>query len=243
MLDSNGRLAYTSCDFERTSIDKDRARNEIALVDLKSGHVTYGIDSLFAVLQHRFPVLKHLFKSGSFRWLANTFYKFISFNRKVIMPARPVPDQQTCEPSFNVAYRVSYILICCLITSVVIGKYSIMLSPIIPAGSVGREFLICGGQILFQMLMLIGKPRNKVITYLGNIMTISLAGSILLLPVFVIQSFVTEMSALACAAWFMMVVTLMLAEHLRRVRLLDFPTYLSVTWVLYRVIVLILILL
>jgi hypothetical protein len=59
MLDNSGRVPYQQmpanvCPY----VDRQRAVNEIALVNSQTGEVNYGIRSLFKVIGNSFPVLE-----------------------------------------------------------------------------------------------------------------------------------------------------------------------------------------
>jgi hypothetical protein len=82
--------------------------------------------------------------------------------------------------------------------------------------------------------------RERLLHYLGNMMTISFGGSLLLLFALLLSSIIS--SPYFYAAWFMFVVSYMLAEHMRRVSLLQLHWSVSLTWVIYRLIVLAIIL-
>src|SRR5688572_20252266 len=82
MLEKNGREPYSWLPSSlRKQIDPQKARNEIALVNPKTGKVLYGIDSLFTILGYRFQFLKPIFQFEPFRLLTKYFYSFISYNR------------------------------------------------------------------------------------------------------------------------------------------------------------------
>ncbi len=219
-------------------VDAKRACDEIALVNGTTNEVTYGIDSLFKILAHRFSFLSPLFRLNVFRILIASLYSFISFNRKVIAPADVYAS--VCVPSFNIPYRVAYLIFSWIITSLILTNYSTHLP--IPATSFGREFLICGGQILFQGAIVWFTNRNRALDYLGNMMTVSLCGGLLLLPLLWINSVMT-VSSLVLFGWFAAVVTGMLFMHLHRVKLLHVSAWLTFTWIVYRVLVLIVMLL
>ena len=109
------------------------------------------------------------------------------------------------------------------------------------AGTMGtsnlmRELSICGGQILFQSIVAFLAHKEKALHYLGNMMTVSFIGAMLLLPglLFTGGAYTAE----SHLAWFAMVVGVMFFEHMRRVKLLKMAWYMSLTWVLYRLIVL-----
>src|ERR1700761_5494244 len=88
MLDNDGRAPYQNLKgFFCPTVDRKRAVNEIALVNTKTGEVTYGIDSLFKVIGNACPIFKPLFACKPFGTAMRKLYAFISYNRKVIIPA------------------------------------------------------------------------------------------------------------------------------------------------------------
>jgi hypothetical protein len=100
--------------------------------------------------------------------------------------------------------------------------------------------MVCGGQILFQGAVVFVLKRERCIHYLGNVMTVSLLGAVSLSPMFFLSPFIQ--SDWAFIGYFGIVVTFMFFEHWRRVKILGLPLIVSVTWVLYRFIVLAIIL-
>ncbi len=240
MLDAKGRSAFTQLDAPTCELlDMQRARNEIALVNTKTGQVVYGIDSLFRVIGHAMPVFAPLFRWTAFRLAMKELYAFISYNRKVIIPS-PV-SRDTCVPDFNWKYRWFYLIFCWLLTSLVLTNYSSHLNGLVPVSGFYREFLVCGGQVLFQSLVLAVLNREKIMSYLGNMMTISLAGALLLLLTKGVLSIFEVVDPRIYAAFFLLVAGLMFLEHWRRMKLLGISWFASVSWVLYRVLILLLI--
>ena len=62
MLDVKGRAAYQEIPAQACPmLDRQRAANEIALINQETGEVTYGVQSLFKVLAVAYPVFKPLF--------------------------------------------------------------------------------------------------------------------------------------------------------------------------------------
>ncbi len=240
MLDADGRAAYTCLRPEMARLlDEDRSRNEIPLLDRRTGTVVYGVESLFKILGHRFPVLTPLFGLRPFRWLARTAYALVSYNRKVVIPGRVFEAAGACTPTFHLPWRLAYLGLAWLVSAWVLTAYAARLAPLVPASSFGREFLICGGQIVFQAGLVGLLRRDRVVHYLGNLMTVSLAGSLLLLPALALGA---ALSPLGYAAWFTGVVGLMFLEHVRRVKLLGIPAAVTAGWVAYRLLVLAIIL-
>jgi predicted DCC family thiol-disulfide oxidoreductase YuxK len=232
MLDSHGRVPYSPNTLP-PQVNAKRACNEIALVNCATQEVTYGIDSLFKILAIRFSFLNPLFKLSIFRAVVSQLYAFISYNRKVIAPAPQT--ENSCTPDFNLSYRVAYLIFAWIITSIILTSYAPHLP--IPATSFGREFLICGGQLLFQGSIVWLINRNQAWNYLGNLMTVSLSGALILLPMLAIYS-LSAIPAFGFIAWFAVVVTLMLFMHIHRVKLLGISAWLTLTWIGYRLFVL-----
>ncbi|RVU91600.1 hypothetical protein EH230_12195 [Flavobacterium columnare] len=241
MLDTNGRKSYCSINLEEKSyVDIVRASNEIALIDNHNKTVIYGIDSLLKVIGNSFPIIQKIGNFKPIHCFLKKLYSFISYNRKVILPGNPKSKKVNCEPSFNLAYRIGYLLFSILITGFVLTKFSTLI-PYIKQSSHFREIAIALGQLLFQMVFLHKDTLKKQMDYYGNLITVSLIGSILLSPMLVLNA-LTSLSFPIVAIWFFTVVLIMFFEHKRRVQLLELPSYLSYTWILYRIIVLVLLL-
>lgn len=97
------------------------------------------------------------------------------------------------------------------------------------------------GQIVFQSLFLLKFDKKTIINYGGNLMTVSLMGSLILLPVLILNHFI-NLPEMFVLGWFGITVLIMCAEHFRRVKVLKLPFYLSYTWILYRILALLFIL-
>ncbi|WP_316844620.1 DUF393 domain-containing protein [Pedobacter psychrodurus] len=236
MLAEDGREAYQQMpDHICPQVDRQRAANEIALVNTENGEVSYGIQSLFKIIAHAMPFFKPLFLFGPFVYLMRKFYAFISYNRKVIIPA--AVKANSIQPSFKLHYRLAYLLFTWLLTAYVLTAYAHLLTSFVPLGSPYREYLICGGQMIFQGSIILFYKKGKLWDYLGNMMTISFAGSLLLLPALLLGECLS-MPGIFFILYFLMVAGLMFLEHLRRSKLLKLGWIMSLTWALYRLIVL-----
>jgi len=240
MLDNAGRESYQqmttlSC----TLIDKERARNEIALVNIKTGEVYYGIDSIFKVIANSFPFLKSLFDFAPFYWTMKKIYLFIAYNRKIIVPGKAHDD--SCVPDFNIKYRLAYIVFTWIVTSFILAHYSRLLTGQLPSGNFFRAFNILGGQIVFQTLVIWFLAKDKVFQYLGNMMTISFAASLLLLLFVFVGNLLSITNPIIYAGFGVFTLVLMFLEHIRRMKLIGVSWLASLTCVVYLSIVLIII--
>ena len=124
--------------------------NEIALIDKKNNSVKYGLDSLTTIIGYSIPVFRPLFNTKLFQSLMRRLYFFVSYNRKAIAPGPIFEGRNTCTPEINYAYRWAYIIFAWLVTSFILVFYSRLAVPLVPASNFIREFIVCGGRIVFQ---------------------------------------------------------------------------------------------
>lgn len=240
MLPENGRESYQKIpEYICPIVDQQRAVNEIALVNIENGEVTYGIHSIFKILANSMPIFKTLFGFGPFVYLMEKLYAFISYNRKVIIPAEI--KEKSIQPTFKIHYRIAYLMFTCLVTAYILTVYANTLTNFVPIDGKYREFFICGGQILFQASIISVYKKESLWNYLGNMMTISFAGSLLLIPALLIGN-EFSLQPIFYITYFFITAGLMFLEHLRRSKILKLGLLMSITWVIYRLIVLALIL-
>jgi predicted DCC family thiol-disulfide oxidoreductase YuxK len=174
LLDKEGRFKFADLQHLPIAsiIDKDRARHEIALIDIEKKEVRYGLESLFYILGTRFPFLHLIFKQKWFQLFMQPLYYFISYNRKVIAPSS-TQNSQSCNPDFHLKYRVLYILLMMYVVGVF--AFSFGLFPI--------YWAYWAIQVLFSILYFSKKgDMRKSIAYLGHQITILLIGCLLLIP-------------------------------------------------------------
>lgn len=242
MLDVNGRKAYHELSIEEQNfVDFEKAKNEIALINTENNTVIYGIDSLLKVIGYSMPWVAKVGNLKPIKYALKKLYSFISYNRKVIIPIKETSNLTLqCVPSFNYKYRYTYILFATIVTSLVLTKFSDAID-IIPKSNYLRESLIAFGQIVFQSIFILNLSSQRRVTYLGHLMTISLLGSLILIPLLITNS-IFNLPKEALLTWFGLTVGYMFYEHYRRMKLVKLTKYLSLTWVIYRVLILIVIL-
>lgn len=241
LLDKNGRAAYQRYPAEACPLlDRQRAVNEIALVNQQTGEVTYGIHSLLKVFGTAMPLFKPVFEFVPLVWLLSKVYAFISYNRRVIIPA--AADSFEYQPTFKLHYRIAYLLFSWIVTAYILSAYVHLLTGLLPQGTAYREYLISGVQLLYQGVAVCLIARDKAWAYLGNMMTISLAGALALTPGILIAHWL-HIGPLFYTIYFMAVAGMMFLEHIRRTRLLNLGWALSINWAAYRAAVLLIILL
>lgn len=234
-LDSEGRSSYqqVSQDLE-CRIDMQRSRSEVALIDKQTNQVFYGIDAMMRVIGNKIPLLQPLFRQRWFYWFMKRVYFFISYNRKVIAAVKPSHTAaRGCTPAFSFEYRLAYLLFGWLFTLWIWTIYARSLKTIIPQVSAASLLWIFAGQIALQgILMGISRPK-KTMEYLGNVTTVSLIGSLLLLPAGLLANLFSIHAPIVFACYLWLVIVFISWEHLRRIQLLKLSPFLAVTWLYY----------
>ena len=114
-------LAHAASDYT-AHLDLNRARHEIPLLDTQTGEVTYGMDALFTLIGHRFPLFTPLFQRPRFRALVYGLYQVITYNRRVIAGCAPPRSGFDCAPDFNRAVRLRYLRIALVTWLLLVGS-------------------------------------------------------------------------------------------------------------------------
>lgn len=237
MLGEKGIMSYKSMSDEvRAAIDVDRARNEIALVNVKDQKVIYGVDSWFSIVTNSFPFLKWAEKFPPLYWLMKGLYFLISYNRRVIAPGKVVHREGACDPDYNITWRWIYIAVTSCFVGFILNRYFNGITIYRNAHfSFFTEWLIAVGQIAFQGAIVSFIRRGRLIHYFGQLMTVSMIGALLLGPVILIRRIFPEFREIIYLGYFTIPVSIMLWQHVRRVKMLELPFFLTITWILYRV--------
>ncbi len=241
IINNEGRKAYQQ-DLDKTAcplVDRQRAVNEIALVNLETGEVSYGAESILRIYAGEYPVLKRILLFPPLMWILNKLYAFLSFNRRVIVP--PAGANYQLQPAFKLHYRLAYIIITWFITSAILTKYAALITDVVPFGNSLREYAICGGQVIFQAIVVSVINKQKRWDYLGNMMTISFGGAMLLGVMLIAANWIGD-NVILYLTYFILVAGLMFFEHIRRTTLLQLGWGLTVSWVFYRLLILFIIL-
>ena len=234
MMDAKGRKSFADLSYNDIALlDYKRAQNEIALVNTENKEVIYGLDSFIFIIGNAFPLFSKVIRLPLIYWFSKKLYKFVSLNRKQIAPTKV--EQSVCVPDFNLKYRLFYVLFVALFSAWILTNYSRNLVEFLPMkNGVSVEFLICFGQIAWQTVLLKKYLGKRYWDYIGNMMTVSLIGTLLLIPALAIPSF-----ASFHLVYFLLVVLVMFVEHLRRTKMLGLNIIPSISWMVYRSLVLV----
>lgn len=239
LIDKNTVSPYqTINDYYAKQIDMERAKNEIALLDTATSTTHYGIDAMIEIVAHRTTFFKKILHSRLVYAFLLRFYRFISYNRKVIYPTLKNENTRDCTPELSKKYRWSYIVFVAIFTGLVLNQFAFHLNARLSWEHTWlREFIICFGQIGWQLVAISFFKKDKTFEYLGNMSTVSMIGGILLLPV-LLANYYFPFSLLRLITIFGMVVGIMFFEHIRRCKLLGVPFVMTISWLGFRTAVL-----
>src|SRR5258705_555688 len=103
LLKPANRVAFSKADLSiLTAIDIEKAKDEIPLYDPDTNRTLYGLDSLLEILGQRFPFIKSIGTIAPVKWFFKKLYKFVSYNRKVIVAKKCGAGTFDCSPGFNI---------------------------------------------------------------------------------------------------------------------------------------------
>ncbi len=229
MLDKNGREAFCEISLEdKNLLDYNRSRNEIALINHQENKVIYGLDSLLLIIGNSFPLLVKIAKIQPLYWFFQKLYKLVSFNRKQIIPSVKDTEKDACVPDFNLKYRLLYIGFVAVFSAFVLSEFSPKLWQNLTPNFY-RELSVCLAQIFWQTLFLKSFLKDNFWNYLGNMMTVSLLGTLLLIPALFLN-----FNELFFGVYFFLVVSVMFFEHFRRCKILKLGFLPTFSWLIFR---------
>jgi hypothetical protein len=158
----------------------------------------------------------------------------------VIAPGKEFFKAGSCYPDYNMKWRWIYILVTSVFVAFILNRYFNGITVYHNAHiQFGTEWLIAIGQLAFQSVIVFFRRKDRMLHYFGHLMTISMIGALLLIPGIILRNLFPTISENIYIGYFAIPVSIMLWQHVRRVKILELPFYLTITWVLYRVFLLI----
>lgn len=135
-------------------------------------------------------------------------------------------------------------IVCCIVTTTfTLSRFALLIQHLIVLKYNWQfEFCMVTGMMLFQYLFIYKKSRRLKIDYYFTLLLVSLLGAVLLWPLLYINLF-NKLNDVINLTYFFTVVILLFFVHRRAVAILSLPQILSYSWVFYRFIILLLILL
>lgn len=222
MLSDQGRIAFSDLSDSKiiSQLDLARAAQEIPLIDTKGEGTLYGLDSLAYVLGQKLPFISRIMRITFVSWFFRRLYKMVSFNRRVIIPAKPSRNGVDCTPPFNMKYRITFIVFAVLLSSLITFLFGRSVAPYISVDQFNggwQMLLVAGtGWIVQMIIVMLFKAKDKV-DYLGHLSTVMILGVLMLLPGIALSSFTGYQYWLIPVVSVLLSSGIMLWQHMIRV--------------------------
>ena len=220
LINENARKNFSNISPQLMSlIDNRRSANEIPVIDEYTNEVWYGIDALLEILGQRFPLIKKYGNIKPVKWMLIKLYKFISFNRRVIVAKNQATCSNDCTPDFNVRYRVFFMLLFLVFNTcmlVPIQQY-LLTESMFTATTIQQ--LQCAHATIVTLNILIAASIGKKagIEYLGQVNMLALLCILLTIPLIIINKYAPATSFIN--NFFLGVISLVIIkEYMRRMK-------------------------
>ncbi|MCC6287842.1 MAG: DUF393 domain-containing protein [Chitinophagaceae bacterium] len=218
LLQPEERKPFSTIDHDiLVKIDFDKAKDEIPYVDTASGNVLYGIDALVAILSAKMPWLPAVTKVKPVNWFLRKLYKLISYNRKVIVAKKCGKGDIDCAPSFNVFYRLLFLVLSLAFNSAMvypIHRYILSAIPVYTKSFYEVEtahFIL----VVLNYTLAFTLPAKKAFEYLGQVNMLALETVLLLLPLIPLLAYFSSALWIVCL-YFLLLTIFIISEYLRR---------------------------
>ena len=240
-LAPQGRVSYTKHirDFNG-SVDPDLAQTKIACFNHDTKEVTYGIDSLLLVLSQRCKLIGTIGKLKPVNYFLQLLYLLVSYNRKIVAPGPKQTVDCACEPSRSVFWRFAFIALISWFTYLIVHWYfTAFLTPFLVENPV-NDLVLLALQLFFQTSFFLLFRQKNLYDYLGHLAFTSFLGALVLLGFgLLVQTlgFIGIDIHFFAAICFGITICFLFFEHKRRIQLKDWDFKLSLTWIVFRILI------
>jgi predicted DCC family thiol-disulfide oxidoreductase YuxK len=170
ILTNEGRKSFTTVDetlLQRVNVE--RSKNEIPLIDTATNRVYYGIDALLELLNTKIHGIKAIGTLHPVYWLLKKLYKFISYNRKVIVAEKCSKGQYDCSPEFNYRWRFIFLFVFLTVNTLAlfpVQKY-VLANSLFSGSSIYDVQLLHTILVSSNLLLGLTLSKQKAFEYLG----------------------------------------------------------------------------
>lgn len=224
-LEKEGRRPFSSIDDTLLrAIDYNRGVNEIPLINTATGEVLYGVDALLEILGGRFAWMKKTGKQKPVYWFVRKLYKFISYNRKVIVARKCSTGAIDCSPAMNYRYRFLFLFIFLLFNTIMLFPLHNNVLVKLPGYHLSILSLQTGHSafVMINCLLALSFPKPKAIEFLGQANMLALQTILALSPLLLLS--LLSPPVIVYTAWLALTAVFIFKEYLRR---MDYLSLLS----------------
>lgn len=203
------------------TINWQRSKNEIPLLDPATKQVWYGIDALLEILGGRFPWIKTVGRYTPVNYLLKKLYNFISYNRKVIVAIKGTPDKIDCTPAFNVFYRLLFMAVFMVVSTCMLMPVHHLLQHIpFYTLSVTQLLSLHLAMIVINAAIACCLPKQAAFEYLGQVNMLSILTLLLTIPLIITNRYV-PVGAVVNYSYLGLLLLVIFREYFRRMHFAD----------------------
>ena len=200
-------------------VDIKRSANEIPVIDATTHQVWYGIDALLEILGQKIPFIKIAGNIPPVKWLLYKLYKFISYNRRVIVAGKQASGSYDCTPDFDIRYRLLFIIAClCFTTGMLFPIQHYLLRTSISNNSIQQ--LVYAYFILATVNIAIASKLGKMkgMEYMGQVSMLALIAGLLAVPLILLNKYLHIQNTLFNSIYLGMIAIVFINEYRRRMK-------------------------
>lgn len=241
LLDKSGRIPYVNyIALHPDEVNSTIAQTKIACVNHQTNQVLYGIDGLVLILGNRFRIIRILGNFKPVNLLLKFLYLLFSYNRRIIAPVSERTVECTCEPPKSILWRSVFIIILSFFTYLIVNWYfeHFLFNHLVT--NPPNDLILLAAQIAFQGLAFFTFHQKNGYDYVGHLVFTSFLGSLLLLFFGLglqFLNFVGVQIGFLAIVCYGITIACMFLEHKRRIQLKNWTWKLSISWLLFRVLI------
>lgn len=172
-------------DAQTTQVDPEKFKYVMAVIDTSGGQTLYGAQGVAFIFSATSKFINLILSFKPVYWIFEFLYNLQANNRYIIALPKSKYDCD-CLPKPILIYRLSYILLCITVATLITFLFGVsiagkILDPsYVTAGS--QMVLIAGTGWLIQILIAVSFLKEKILDYLGHLAGIMVIGVIVLIP-------------------------------------------------------------
>jgi predicted DCC family thiol-disulfide oxidoreductase YuxK len=193
LLTTEGRQSFTAVSPELLhNINWQRSVNEIPLLDPTTKQVWYGIDALLEILGQKCAAIKTIGGVKPINWFLKKLYRFISYNRKVIVAVKTSPLKVDCTPSFNLFNRLLFLVIFLVLNTLLLLPVHTHIFSQLPGYSLSftRLLGLHAIMVVFNCSLALCLPKRTALEYLGQVNMLTIITHLLLAPLVITDAYI-----------------------------------------------------
>jgi predicted DCC family thiol-disulfide oxidoreductase YuxK len=219
-IKKENRINFTTIAPQLLSIiDTEKSKNEIPVIDRDTNEVYYGIDGLLEILNTKIPFVKSIGNLKPIKWFLQKLYKFISFNRRVIVATEPEVCNFNCTPQLNLKYRLIFAFFFLLFNTAMLFPLHtwVMHNSVFKVSIVQLQvahFLLVASNVLVAICI----KKSDAIEYIGQINMLATLVILLFMPLIFINKATNEPSMLFNNLYMLGITIFIINEYTRRMK-------------------------